>query len=86
MTSSSTSISWYLPRLQKPRTLRRHAGQPLQQVEVVRALVEQHAAALALPGGAPAAGGVVGLGAEPVGDDPVDAADLAQLAVVDQLA
>src|SRR5690606_3139448 len=50
------------------------ARRPLQQVQVVWTLVDQHAAALALPGGTPAARGVIAPGAEPVGDDPADAA------------
>src|SRR5690606_1385582 len=62
------------------------AEHPLEKVEVVRALVEQHAAALAAPGRAPAAGGVVGLGAEPICDDPVDATDFAELAALDEVA
>ena len=54
-----------------------HAADPLPQVEVVRALVQQNAAAFAFPRRAPRAGIVVALGAEPVGDDPVGAADRA---------
>ena len=43
---------------------RHHAVEhPLEEVEVVRALVRQHAAALARPGRAPAAAVVVGLAA-----------------------
>jgi hypothetical protein len=62
-----------------------HAEQPLEQVQIVRALVHEHAAALALPGAAPAAGGVVVVGAEPVGDFPVNAPHLAELAAVDEV-
>ena len=58
----------------------RHAADPLPQVEVVRALVGQHAAALAGPRGAPAAGVIVTLGPEPGGDDVVGALDLTQFA------
>ena len=49
------------------------------------ALVQQHAAAFAFPGGAPVAGIVVNLRAVPVGDDPVDPLQLTQLAAVDHL-
>ena len=55
--------------------------EPAEQVEVVRALVEQDAAAFAFPGRTPAARVVVGLGPEPVGNRPVDAHDLADAAV-----
>ena len=63
--------------------LGRQAAQPLQQIQLVGALVEQHAATLALPGGTPCTGVIVVLGAVPVGDDPVHALDLADLAAVD---
>ena len=46
------------------------------------ALVEQHAAAFAFPGGAPAATGIVGFGAIPVSHDPTDAGHFAKLAVL----
>jgi hypothetical protein len=65
--------------------LLRHAEQPLEEVQIVWALVHEHAAALALPGAAPAAGGVVVIGAEPVGDLPMHAADRAELAAVDEV-
>ena len=57
----------------------------MEQVDLVRALVEERAAALALPCGAPSAAGVVSFGAEPVGDDPIDAHDFAKFAIVDKL-
>ena len=60
---------------------RRLADEPAEQVEVVRALVEQDAAALAFPCRAPAAGVVVGLGAVPVGDSPTHAEQVADRAV-----
>ena len=50
----------------------------LQQIEVVRTLVQKDAAAFALPGGAPAAGIVIGLRAVPVRHDPVHTLELAQ--------
>ena len=63
-----------------------HAADPLPEVELMRTLVEQDAAALARPGGAPVAGIVVGLRAIPVGDDPVGAADAAVITALHQLA
>ncbi len=62
-----------------------HTADPLPEVEVVGALVEQDAAALARPGGAPGARVVVGLGAVPVGDDPARALEGAQLAGIHDL-
>ena len=62
------------------------AGHPPEEIEIVRALVKEDSAALALPRGAPGAGAVVGVGAEPVGDDPGDAGDLAGLAAEDEFA
>ena len=76
---------WKRPELAEAAHARGHAAEPLQRVEIVQALVEQHAAALALPGRAPAAARVIGLGAKPIGDDPVDAHDLAQFAALNQL-
>ena len=51
----------------------------------MRALVEQHAAALAGPSGSPGARGIISIVAEPIGDDPVDAYDVAEFAGVDEL-
>ncbi len=65
--------------------LLRHAKKPLEEVQIVRALVHENASALALPGAAPAAGGIVVIGAEPVGDLPVDAADFAQFTAIDEV-
>ena len=55
---------------------------PLQEVEIVRALVQKNAAAFAVPGSAPFAGIVVRLRAVPVGDDPVHAFDLTVFAAL----
>lgn len=63
-----------------------HSAHPLKDVELVEALVEENAAAFALPCGSPSATGVVGVGSIPVGNDPVDADDFAQFAVCDELA
>ena len=63
----------------------RHAANPLPEIEAVHRLIEQHAAALALPGRAPGAGIEIALRAEPVGHDHARAADLAQLAGGDDL-
>ena len=59
--------------------------QPLHDIQIVQALVQQHAAAFALPGRPPAAAGIIGLGAKPIGHDPAHAHDLAQFAALDQL-
>lgn len=64
----------------------REVGDPVEEVEVVGALVDEDAAAFAFPGGAPFTGGVVGVGAEPVGDGPGDAGDGAELAVAEEVA
>ena len=64
----------------------RQAEHPLEEVEIVRALVEQHAAAFAGPGRAPAAGGIVGVGAKPIGDDPIHPADFTEFATADEVA
>ena len=58
----------------------RHAADPLPQIQIVRALVEQHAAPFARPCGAPAAGIIIGLRPIPVGDQPVGAFDRTHLA------
>ena len=65
--------------------LDRQAADPLPQVQLVGALVQKHAAALAGPGGAPAALIEIALGTVPVRDDPVGAADAAVLAGLHQL-
>jgi len=72
--------------LAKAAHARGHPGQPLERVELVQTLIEEHAAAFAFPSGAPAAAGVVGLGTKPVGDDPVHADDRAELARLNELA
>jgi hypothetical protein len=61
-----------------------NSQEPLQHVQLVQALVDEDAAALAFPGGPPSAAGVVSLGAEPFGDDPGETDDPAQLAAVNQ--
>ncbi len=64
----------------------RHAANPLPEVQIVRTLVEQNPAAFANPGCAPAAGIVIGLGAVPVSDNPVDAADFAEFPALNHFA
>ncbi len=64
---------------------RRHAEEPLPEVYLMRRLVQEHAPSLARPRRAPASAPVVGRGAEPIGDDPVDAAELAEIPSRDQL-
>ena len=64
----------------------RHTADPLPQIEVVRTLIEQHAAALAAPGRPPGTRIVIRLRTVPVGDDPACAANLAVVAALHQLA
>ena len=64
---------------------RRHAEKPLEQVKIVGALIEQDAAAFALPGGAPAARRVVCFGPVPRRDDPADPLQVPQLASIKEL-
>jgi hypothetical protein len=60
------------------------AEDPLEEIEVVGALIEKHAAAFSAPGSAPSAGGVIVFGAEPIGDNPVDATDGAEFSSLNQ--
>ena len=60
------------------------SAHPLEGVKLVEALVEENAAAFSLPSGSPSTTGVVGFGSIPVGNDPVDADDFAQIAVCDE--
>ena len=66
--------------------LARHTGDPLHRVKLMEALIEQHAAALALPRGAPAATLEIGLAAEPIGHHPDHPHQIAQLTALHQLA
>ena len=59
-----------------------HTDKPLVEVKIVRTLIEQHAAAFPFPGGTPAAIVVVALGAEPIGDNPGGANQLAKFAFI----
>ena len=59
---------------------RGHPQQPGQNIEVVKALIEEHTAALAGPGGPPAAARVIRVSPVPVGVDPVHPDDPSQLA------
>src|SRR5205814_688907 len=63
-----------------------HSGEPVELIEIVWALVEQDAAAFAFPCRAPSARGIVAPGAEPARDNPADAADVSQLAALNDLA
>ena len=58
----------------------RHPAKPDQQVQLVRALVQQHPAAFPFPGRPPAPAVVVSLRPVPVRDDPVHPLDGAHLA------
>ena len=73
------------PELAEAAHARRHAAEPLEHVELVQALIEEHAATLALPRRPPTPARVVGLGAEPIRNDPVDTHNLAKFAVLDEL-
>ena len=53
-----------------------HPAQPLEQVQLMGGLVDQHAAALPGPGSSPGAGIVVFLGSPPAGDHPAHPADI----------
>ena len=53
----------------------RHAADPLPQIEVVRRLIEQNAAAVRRPRRAPRTGIVITLRAQPIGDDDAGALD-----------
>ena len=63
----------------------RHAKHPLEEIQIVGALIHEDTTALAFPRAAPAAGGVVVVGAEPIGDFPMDAAHAAEFAAVDEV-
>ncbi len=58
------------------RNLNRHSAYPLPQIELVRALIEQHSAALPRPRRAPCARIVVCLRSVPIRDKPARAAYL----------
>ena len=62
-----------------------HTEKPLQQIQLVGALVQQHTAALARPSGPPGAGIVIRLAAIPVGDGPAHALDGAHFAGINDL-
>src|SRR5690606_20749108 len=62
-----------------------HSEQPLERVQVVQTLIDEHAAALTLPCGAPATARVVGVRAEPVGVDPCHPHEPPELSVPDEL-
>src|SRR5208282_2503346 len=58
--------------------------EPLEQVEVMRTLVQQHAATFTRPGRAPAAARIVEFRAEPVRNGPTDSSNFAKLAALQQ--
>ena len=64
---------------------RGHSQQPSEDVEVVKALIEEHTAALAGPSGPPAAARVIRVGPVPVGVNPVHPDDPSQLARFDEV-
>ena len=73
------------PKLAETAHARRHSEQPLHDIQIVKALVQEDAAALAFPGRPPTAAGVVGLGSKPIGHDPAHPDNLPNLTALDQL-
>ena len=61
-----------------------HTAQPLEQIQLMRALVDQHAAAFSGPGASPSALIVISLRTVPVRDYPVYTLDTAQPAAFDE--
>ena len=57
--------------------LDRHTAQPDQQIQLVRALIQQNAAAFSCPCGPPGSGIIILLGSVPVRHDPAHALDFA---------
>jgi hypothetical protein len=72
-------------KLAKAADARRHAHQPLQHVELMQTLVQQHSATLAFPRGPPAAARVVRFRAKPIRNNPVDSHDGAELSRLNEL-
>ena len=62
-----------------------HSADPLQQIQIVRALIQKNAAAFSVPGGSPAAGVVVSLAAVPVRNQPAHALHFAVFPALDNL-
>ena len=58
-----------------------HAEKPLKQVQLVGTLVHKHAAAFARPSRPPTSGCVIGIRAEPGGDNPNDSMNRTQLSL-----
>ena len=74
-----------LPVMHEGLHLFREPQDPLPEIQLMRALVQQHAAALAAPGGPPVPAVIIVLAAVPVGDEPVGPADPPVPAALDQL-
>jgi len=72
--------------LTKPAHTRWHPAEPLEHVELVQALIQQHTAALAFPGRAPAAARVISFCPIPIGNNPVHADQLAEFAALNEFA
>src|SRR4029079_22883 len=62
----------------------RHAAEPLERVQIVKALVQEYSASFPLPGGPPSSARVVGLGAIPISNDPIDANEFTKFSPLDQ--
>src|ERR1700730_1683554 len=63
----------------------RHSKDPLNQIQIVRTLVEQHTSTLTCPGSSPIARLIIGFGSEPVSNRPIDAPDRTEIAGLHQL-
>ena len=61
-----------------------HSHNPLPDIQIVGALIQEHAAALPVPGGPPAAGIVIGLSPIPVIDNPDKPLDLPKRSLLNQ--
>src|SRR5262245_54173171 len=59
---------------------RGRSEQPLHDIQIMEALIEQYSPALPLPGRAPAAAGIIRLRPVPIGHDPTHPHQLAQFA------
>ena len=65
--------------------LRRHPAQPLQQIQLMRALIQQHAAAFSVPCSLPARRIIIALGAIPVSHDPIHTLQRSKLTAFNHL-
>ena len=71
--------------MHKASDTHRQAADPLQQIQLMRALIQEHAAPFSVPGRSPLPGIIVVLRPVPVRDDPVHSFDLSVFSALDQL-